>query len=73
MILVLMIIVLVVINHYFAGGFVSKPEQIEHLREEVREGNDVVTDNSAFGTLVKARARTGENLQALRKDNDVLQ
>lgn len=74
MILVLMIIVLVVINHYFAGGFVSKPEQIEHLREEVREGNDVVTDNSSFGTLeqarVQARSRTQENLPTHRTPPD---
>ena len=55
-ILAVMIIVLITINHFFAGGFNSDTNGIDELCQDVLENEDVITDNSAFREFVKVKS-----------------
>ena len=54
-ILAVMILVLLSINHLFSGNFDAAEEDAEHLREDIREDDKVITGHSVFHELVKVR------------------
>lgn len=53
-ILAVMVMVLLGINHLFAGNFRADRDDAEQLREDVETKNDVITDNNVFHELVNA-------------------
>lgn len=52
-ILAVMVIVLVTINHVFAGGFDCSNEDIDELRQDLIDNDDVIPDKSSFRDLVE--------------------
>lgn len=52
-ILAMMILLLVTMNHFLAGGFDCSNEEIDSLRNDVSETDDVISDESAFRHLVE--------------------
>ena len=59
-ILGVMVLLLLGISHLFSGQFNSTKEDADHLREEVKESSDVISDNSVFRDLVKKPVGKGE-------------
>ena len=51
-IIALMILVLVSINHYLAGGFNCSGEDIDELRRDVSDHDEVVSEKGSFGDLI---------------------
>lgn len=57
--LVGMIMVLLSINHLFAGNFDTKDKDTEKFREEVRNRDEVITDHNLFRQFLRpARKKT---------------
>lgn len=61
-ILGVMILVLLGINHIFSGNFHVEESDIDDLRADLRETDDVISDHGAFTELVKVKVpeRRGE-------------
>lgn len=60
-ILALMILVLLGINHIFSGNFTTDDSEVDDLRIDVMESDDVITDHNVFTELVKVRNNTPGN------------
>lgn len=54
-VLVLMVLILVSVNHLMSGNFDSEPSDIKRMREDLKEDEHVITDESVFNDLVKVR------------------
>lgn len=52
-ILAVMIILLIAINHFFAGGFDCGGDEIDDFRKEIENGDEVISDKNVFGRLVE--------------------
>ncbi|MBD5195004.1 MAG: hypothetical protein HDS12_04800 [Bacteroides sp.] len=58
-ILALMILVLLGINHIFSGNFTTDDSDIDDLRNDIIESDDVISEQNAFTELVKVKVPTG--------------
>lgn len=56
-ILGVMILLLIGINHLFSGSFSVKESEIDDLRQDVLESEDVISDKNIFTELVKVKVR----------------
>lgn len=56
-ILGVMILVLLGINHLFSGNFTVDEADVDNLRNDVMESDDVITDHNVFTDLVKIKVR----------------
>ncbi|MDE6006419.1 MAG: hypothetical protein K2G67_02565 [Muribaculaceae bacterium] len=56
-ILGVMILVLLGINHIFSGNFSVDSSDMDDLRQEVNESDEVISNNGAFTELVKVKVR----------------
>lgn len=52
-ILAMMVLILLGINHLFAGNFTANRKDAEQLRREVENSEKVITRNNIFHTLVR--------------------
>ena len=52
-ILAVMVVLLLGINHLFAGNFRADRDDADKLREDVETKDDVITDNNVFHELVE--------------------
>ena len=50
-----MILVLLGIHHFFSGSFESEDTDIEELRQDVDESDEVISDRNVFSDLVEVR------------------
>lgn len=50
-----MILVLLGIHHLFSDNFETSASEIEDLRQDVNESDEVITDRSVFSNLVEVR------------------
>lgn len=50
-----MILVLLGIHHFFSGSFESEDTDIEELRQDVDESEEVISDRNVFSDLVEVR------------------
>lgn len=48
-----MILVLLGIHHFFSGSFESEDTDIEELRQDVDESDEVISDRNVFSDLVE--------------------
>lgn len=51
----LMIIILLGIHHFFSGSFETDNSEIDDMRVDIRESDEVITGHSVFSDLVKVR------------------
>lgn len=58
-ILCVMIMLLLGISHLSAGSFGSDQSEIDDMRNDLDKSDDVITDQSVFRELVKARREAG--------------
>lgn len=56
-----MIILLVTVNHFFAGGFDSDNNDIDELRRNIKDKDEVISDQNVFRNLVKDPVRIDED------------
>ena len=56
-ILAVMILILVSVNHFISGDFNSGMADIDELRDNLDNANDVITDKNVFGELVRVRSK----------------
>lgn len=56
-ILGVMILVLLGINHLFSGNFTVDEADVDDLRNDVMESDNVITDHNVFTELVKIKVR----------------
>lgn len=52
-ILAMMVLILLGINHLFAGNFTANRKDTEQLRRDVENSENVITRNNIFHTLVR--------------------
>lgn len=57
-ILAVMIVILIGINHMSNGDFTTEESDIEQLRKDVNENDDVITDQNMFTELVNVRVES---------------
>lgn len=56
-ILAVMILILLSVNHFLRGNFGSNQTDIESMRKEVENEENVISDHSVFKELVKVRTK----------------
>lgn len=56
-ILGVMILLLLGINHIFSGSFSIEDTEVDNLRQELEETNEVISNNGAFTELVEVKVR----------------
>lgn len=56
-ILAIMILILLSVNHLVRGDFDSEETDLDKMREDLKENDRVITDESIFRDLVKVRTR----------------
>ena len=54
-ILAVMIIVLISINHVFAGSFSCDNEDIDELRRDLVDHDEIITNHSSFSDFVRVK------------------
>lgn len=56
-ILGVMILLLLSINHIFSGSFSMEDSEVDNLRQELEETDEVISNHGAFTELVKVKVR----------------
>lgn len=56
-ILAVMVLLLLGINHFFAGTFEASNSDAEELRDEIKESEEVITPQNVLSELVKVRQK----------------
>lgn len=57
LILGVMILILISVNHYIGGGFNSSDSDVDRLRDDICDDNDVITKKSVLSELVRVREK----------------
>lgn len=61
--LAVMILVLIGINHLFSGNFDLSQSDIDDMRHDLNDKEDVITENSVFNELVKVTVKDRKTLE----------
>lgn len=61
--LAMMIVVLLSMNHFLRGGFDSRQDDVDKMRRDLDETDEVISDESVFRDLVKVRERANRGIR----------
>lgn len=62
-ILAVMIVILLSVNHLLRGDFDSKQADVDRMREELNDSEDVISDHSVFKELVEVHHKSSDKVQ----------